>query len=154
MRLTEPSPHPGLGTETQAMFVGEGEAQTYLEFLSLRDRAEAEPIEGRKSFLKALDEAPGLFRFMFRTSDLAAAQQHLGQLAADTYDVWVHAPFAAINRLTVRPAPCDVAASSAARMSDSTKAWSHGCWRCSRSCTRATGRPARWRRSSARSPGG
>lgn len=73
LRLTPPGQHPGFGTANRAFFAGEGEAQSYVEFLALADRAEAEASGARGALLGALDGGQSLYRLVFRTDDLGAA---------------------------------------------------------------------------------
>lgn len=87
LKLTEPRGHAGLGTEARVVFVGDGEAHTYLEFIAVRDRPEAEASGARESLFAALAAGGGAYRLAFRTNDLAAAEARLGTRAGRRYAV-------------------------------------------------------------------
>lgn len=87
LTLTDRRGHAGLGTEARVAFVGGGEQQTYLEFIAIRDRAEAEASGARASLFSALAAGGGAYRLAFRTDDLDGAQARLGPLAGGRYRV-------------------------------------------------------------------
>lgn len=86
-RLTDVARHPGLGTEARVFFVGEGDQQTYIEFIAVHDRAEAEASGARASLLGALEGGGGAYRIALRTRDIAAARTRLGARAGEPYAV-------------------------------------------------------------------
>lgn len=86
--LSERAGHAGLGTENRALMVGGSpETMFYVEFLSLRDRPEAEASGARGSLLEALDAGRAAYRLMLAVDDLASYAARLGDAAGKPYEV-------------------------------------------------------------------
>ena len=86
--LTEPAGHRGLGTKNRSLMAGASvEAMFYVEFLAVRDRAEAEASGSRGTLLAALDSGGGAYRLMLAVDDLEPYRAALGSAAGDAYEV-------------------------------------------------------------------